>query len=67
MVIIDTKTDEYYCGLNTWSKQLRNAKVYHSEKYVQNAITSICSRRDTGIKNVPSDFIVGNIKMAVDR
>lgn len=25
----------YWCGLNTWDKQLRKAKIFHSLKYVE--------------------------------
>lgn len=30
-VIYSIKTDEYYCGLNKFNKQLRQAKIYHSK------------------------------------
>lgn len=32
-VVKDTLNKQYFCGLNTWDKQLRKAKIYHSEKY----------------------------------
>lgn len=37
-VIKDSTTKEYYCGLNTWDKQLRKAKIYHSVKYANDVI-----------------------------
>lgn len=38
IVIKDIKHNVYYCGMNTWDKQLRKAKIYHSEKYAQSVI-----------------------------
>lgn len=34
-VIYDKDTNEYYADYNTWVKQLRKAKVYHSPTYIQ--------------------------------
>lgn len=33
-VIVDSNTNEYYCGLRQWNKQLRQAKIYHAMRYV---------------------------------
>ena len=44
IVILNTVTGEYYCGLNKFDKQLRKAKIYHSKKWAEEAI-------DTYIKN----------------
>lgn len=30
--------DIYFCGLNTWDKQLRKAKIYHSDKWLREII-----------------------------
>lgn len=30
---IKNEFGQYYCGLNTWDKQWRKAKLYHSYKY----------------------------------
>lgn len=40
-VIYDVSTEMYYCGLNTFKKQLRDAKVYHSDKYLKEAIQTL--------------------------
>lgn len=32
-VVKDSVTKEYFCGMNTWDKQLRKANIYHSVKY----------------------------------
>lgn len=40
-VIYDVSTGMYYCGLNTFKKQLRDAKVYHSDKYLKEAIQTL--------------------------
>lgn len=37
-VIYDTSTRMYYCGLNTFKNQLREAKVYHSNRYLRETI-----------------------------
>lgn len=37
-VVKDSNTKEYYCGLNTWDKQLRKAKIYHSTRYANNVM-----------------------------
>ena len=38
----------YWCGLKQWDKQLRKAKIYHSEKYATDAIKQY-SRSDTNM------------------
>lgn len=37
-VIYNINTNEYFCGLNQWDKQLRKAKIYHSDRYINDAI-----------------------------
>lgn len=39
-VIYDETRNEFFCGLNTWDRQLRKAKVYHSERYLKQALES---------------------------
>lgn len=38
IVILDTENNTYYCGLNTWDKQLRKAKIYHQNKWADDVI-----------------------------
>lgn len=38
IVILDTENNTYYCGLNTWDKQLRKAKIYHKDKWANDVI-----------------------------
>lgn len=40
-VIKDTNTNEYFCGMNSWDKQLRKAQIYHSVKYVNQTINDV--------------------------
>ena len=37
-VIYDVSNGMYYSALNTFKKQLRDAKVYHSNRYLKEAI-----------------------------
>lgn len=39
IVIFSTNLRLYYTGLG-WDKQLRNAKIYHSEKYAEKIVTN---------------------------
>lgn len=43
-VIKDSQSGEYYCGMNFWDKQLREANIYHRKRYAKD-ITY-----DTGFK-----------------
>lgn len=38
IVIYDINANQYFCGLNTWDKQLRKAKIYHKLSYAENAL-----------------------------
>lgn len=38
IVILDTENNTYYCGLNTWDKQLRKAKIYHKDKWADDVM-----------------------------
>lgn len=40
-VIYDVSNGMYYSGLNTFKKQLRDAKVYHSNRYLKEAIETL--------------------------
>lgn len=42
--VYNIKTDEYYCGLNKFNKQLRQAKIYHSKKWADDVIETWCSQ-----------------------
>lgn len=37
-VILDIRTELFYCGLNKWDKQLRKAQIYHSKKHAEEYI-----------------------------
>lgn len=39
-VIYDKKNQLYYCGLKKWNNQLRQAQIFHSEKYLLDRIDS---------------------------
>lgn len=51
IIIYDKDTNEWYCGLNTFSASLREAKVYHNPNYV-NAIFDRYKDRDLGTKRI---------------
>jgi len=54
IVIKDIKHNVYYCGLKTWDKQLRKAKIYHSEKWAEEVI-------DYNYSNIKDDLIFVNV------
>lgn len=37
-VVKDSISKEYFCGYNTWDKQLRKAKIYHSTRYANETL-----------------------------
>lgn len=51
-VIYDTSTGMYYSGLNTFKKQLREAKVYHSNKYLKEAIETLINKQKIRPNNI---------------
>mgnify|MGYP004457710709 FL=1 len=51
-VIYDTSTGMYYSGLNTFKKQLREAKVYHSNKYLKEAIETLINKQKIRLNNI---------------
>ena len=49
IVILDTENKTYYCGLNTWDKQLRKAKIYHQERYANDLINDYVVKGKTNL------------------
>ena len=47
IVLVDVDTNEFYCGLNTFDKNLRKAQVYHKEKFAQDVIDKYQNRKLT--------------------
>ena len=46
LVIFDKKHQLYFCGMKKWSNQLRQAQVFHSEKYLNEAVIKFKDRLD---------------------
>lgn len=51
-VIYNKSTGMYYSGLKTFKKQLRDAKVYHSDKYLKEAIETLTNKQKIRPKNI---------------
>lgn len=51
-VIYDTSTEMYYSGLKTFKKQLKDAKVYHSNKYLKEAIKTLTNKQKIRPNNI---------------
>ena len=51
-VIYDTSTGMYYNSLNMFKKQLRDAKVYHSDKYLKEAIETLTNKQKIRPNNI---------------
>lgn len=51
-VIYDTSTGMYYCGLNTFKNQLRDARVYHGDRYLQEAIQTLVNKHKINPNNI---------------
>lgn len=51
-VIYNTSTGMYYSGSNMFKKQLRDAKVYHSNKYLKEAIEILTNKQKIRPKNI---------------
>ena len=60
-VIYDTSTGTYYSGLNTFKKQLREAKVYHSDKYLKEAIETLTNKQ----KIIPNNIEIREVELKV--
>lgn len=51
-VIFDTATNCYYCGMNTFKNQLRDAKIYHSDKFLNEAIQTLINSGRIYVQNI---------------
>lgn len=51
-VIFDTATNCYYCGMNTFKNQLRDAKIYHSDKFLNDAIQTLINSNRIHVQNI---------------
>lgn len=51
-VIYSTLTKEYYCGMKKFSTQLRDAKVYHSDRYLKEAIQTLVNSYRVNPENI---------------
>lgn len=51
-VIYDTSTGMYYCGLNTFKNQLREVKVYYSNKHLNEAINTLINKHKIKPNNI---------------
>lgn len=51
-VIYDTSTGMYYCGLNTFKNQLRDARVYHGDRYLEEAIQTLVNKHKIKENNI---------------
>ena len=51
-VIYNKSTGMYYSGLKTFKKQLRDAKVYHSDKYLKEAIETLTNKQKIRPNNI---------------
>lgn len=51
-VIYNKSNGMYYSGLKTFKKQLRDAKVYHSDKYLKEAIKTLTNKQKIRPKNI---------------
>lgn len=51
-VIYDVSNGMYYSALNTFKKQLRDAKVYHSNRYLKEVIETLINSQKVEPNNV---------------
>ena len=51
-VIYNKSTGMYYSGLKTFKKQLKDAKVYHSDKYLKEAIKTLTNKQKIRPNNI---------------
>lgn len=63
IVILNTVTEEYYCGLNKFDKQLRKAKIYHSKKWAEEAISNYTENHKQYDKQ---NYITLNVVMSIE-
>lgn len=59
-IVLKNSDGLYFCGLRTYDKQLRKAKIYHSAKYADAAIEDIKNDPKSWIKK---DFVKVNVKI----
>lgn len=59
--IFNKKFNSYYCGLNQFSHRLGDAKIYHSDVYLNDAIKSVLTKN----KLEASDIAIVVIKAEV--
>ena len=64
-VIYDASTGMYYSGLNTFKKQLRDAKVYHSNKYLKEAIETLTNKQKSRQKIEPNNIEIREVELKV--
>lgn len=64
-VIFNKITKEYYCGLNKFDKQLRKAKIYHSMRYVKDALIE-CSKKQ-GLNNEAYSILKCRLEIVNER
>ena len=61
-VIYDVSNGMYYSGLNTFKKQLRDAKDYHSNRYLKEAIETLINSQ----KVEPNNVEIREVELKVD-
>ena len=62
-IVLKNSDGLYYCGLNAFDKQLRKAKIYHSDKWADEAIESIMKSTNYKFKTIKRDFIKVNVEI----
>lgn len=68
-IVLKNSEGIYYCGLNTFSKELRKAQIYKSKKQAQKAADTLKSdweKQRRGInydENLKRDFVLQNVEI----
>lgn len=62
-IVLKNSDGLYYCGLNAFDKQLRKAKIYHSDKWANEAIETIKKSTDYKFKTIKRDFILVDVEI----
>lgn len=62
IIIFDADTNEYWCNMNAWSKELRKACIYHSMNWVHDVIKKF---PDRNLKIAYADIRVTDIPQTV--
>ena len=55
-IVLKNSDGQYFYGLNTYGKSLRQAKIYRSEKWADEAIETIKNKNDYKSKFIKKDF-----------